>query len=191
MLITIPNGYFEVAEACSGAKFVIAMIAYGALVANVCFTSWTRRAIFMVVAVVVPVIANGLRAFGTIYAAHLTSVERATGMDHIVYGWVFFGVVMAAVLAIGWRWFDRAPDAPVFDPATLQAEPKRRVDVLVAAALVLTVAGIFPAWSAAIAGRAQVLPNAITLAGGGGLAPRADELSRRPGRLIIRAPTII
>ena len=39
VLITIPNGYFEVAEACSGAKFVIAMAAYGALVANVCFTS--------------------------------------------------------------------------------------------------------------------------------------------------------
>lgn len=163
VLITIPNGYFEVAEACSGAKFVIAMIAYGTLVANVCFTSWARRAIFMVVAVVVPVLANGLRAFGTIYAAHLTSVERATGMDHIVYGWVFFGVVMAAVLAIGWRWFDRAPDAPVFDPAKLQSRPGRRIDALVAAALVLTVAGIFPAWSAAIAGRAQALPTAISL----------------------------
>jgi len=163
VLITIPNGYFEVAEACSGAKFVIAMIAYGTLVANVCFTSWARRAVFIVVALVVPVIANGLRAFGTIYAAHLTSVEQATGMDHIVYGWVFFGVVMAAVLAIGWRWFDRAPDAPVFDPATLQAAPKCRIDALVAAALVLTVAGIFPAWSAAIAGRVQALPNAITL----------------------------
>ncbi|MDB5705051.1 MAG: exosortase [Sphingomonas bacterium] len=163
VLITIPNGYFEVAEACSGAKFVIAMIAYGALVANVCFTSWTRRAIFMVVALVVPVVANGLRAFGTIYAAHLTSVERATGMDHIVYGWIFFGVVMAAVIAMGWRWFDRAPDAPVFDPATLQAEPKRRIDVLIAAALVLTVAGAFTAWSAAIAGRAQILPTAISL----------------------------
>lgn len=163
VLITIPNGYFEVAEACSGAKFVIAMIAYGALVANVCFVSWRRRAIFMVVALIVPVIANGLRAFGTIYAAYLTSVERATGMDHIVYGWIFFGLVMAAVLAIGWRWFDRAPDAPVFDPATLQAEPKRRVDLLVAAALALAVAAIFPAWSAAIAGRAEALPASIAL----------------------------
>lgn len=41
--------------------------------------------------------------FGTIYAADLTSVEAATGFDHIVYGWMFFGIVMAAVLAIGWR----------------------------------------------------------------------------------------
>lgn len=163
VLITIPNGYFEVAEACSGAKFVIAMIAYGALVANVCFVSWRRRAIFMVVAVVVPILANGLRAFGTIYAAYLTSVEQATGMDHIVYGWVFFGVVMAAVIAIGWRWFDRAPDAPVFDPARLQAQPRLRFDALIAAALVLATAAVFPAWSAAIAGRAQVLPSQISL----------------------------
>ncbi|MCB8829904.1 archaeosortase/exosortase family protein, partial [Escherichia coli] len=75
---------------------------------------------FLVVSVVVPILANGLRAFGTIYAADLTSVEAATGFDHIVYGWMFFGIVMAAVLAIGWRWFDRAPDAPAFDPATLR-----------------------------------------------------------------------
>jgi exosortase A len=179
VLITIPNGYFEVAEACSGAKFVIAMIAYGSLVANVCFVSWRRRAVFMVVALIVPVIANGLRAFGTIYAAYLTSVERATGMDHIVYGWIFFGLVMAAVLAIGWRWFDRAPDAPVFDPATLQAEPKRRIDLLVAAALTLAVAAIFPAWSAAIAGRAETLPASISL-------PEIPGWHRAP--MSVRAP---
>ena len=163
VLITIPNGYFEVAEACSGAKFVIAMIAYGVLVANVCFVSWRRRAVFMVVALVVPVLANGVRAFGTIYAAYLTSVERATGFDHIVYGWLFFAVVMAAVLALGWRWFDRAPDAPLFDPAALQTVPRYRLDAPLAAVLVLALAALFPAWSAAIAGRAQTLPERIAL----------------------------
>ena len=163
VLITIPGGYFEVAEACSGAKFVIAMIAYGALVANVCFVSWRRRALFMIVAVVVPVLANGLRAFGTIYAAYLTSVERATGFDHIVYGWLFFAAVMAVTLAVGWRWFDRAPDAPVFDPHDLQTLPRWRVDTILAAAFVLATAAAFPAWSAAIAGRAQALPSQIAL----------------------------
>lgn len=163
VLIRIPNGYFEVAEACSGAKFVIAMVAYGTLVANVCFVSWRRRLVFMVVSVIVPVLANGLRAFGTIYAAYWTSVERATGFDHIVYGWLFFGAVMAATLAIGWRWFDRAPDAPPFDPATLQAVPRWRLDLPVAAALLLATAAAFPAWAAAIAGRAQVLPAQIAL----------------------------
>lgn len=162
VLITIPNGYFEVAEACSGAKFVIAMMAYGTLVANVCYLSWSRRAAFMVMALIVPVVANGLRAAGTIYAAYLTSVEAATGFDHIMFGWVFFGLVMAAVLAIGWKWFDRDPDAAWID-ATAIAPPLTRTDRLVAAALVLAVAALFPSWDAVIAGRAQPLPEQISL----------------------------
>ena len=163
VLIHAGRYYFEVAEACSGAKFVIAMIAYGVLVANVCFTSWRRRAAFMAVCVVVPVLANGLRAFGTIYAAHLTSVRAATGLDHIVYGWIFFALVMAGVMAAAWRWFDRSPDAPAFDPAALSAVPRWRVETIVAAALSVAVAGFFPAWSHAVAGRAAPLPARIDL----------------------------
>jgi exosortase A len=147
VLISTPNGYFEIAEACSGAKFLIAMIAYGVLVANICYRSWRRRTGFLAMAVVVPVLANGLRAFGTIYVAWWTSVEQATGIDHIVYGWVFFAAVMGAVLAIGWRWFDRDPDARAFDPARLAAPVRRRIDGVVAALLVLTVASLFPAWA--------------------------------------------
>ena len=163
VLITAGGRYFEVAEACSGSKFVIAMVAYGVLVANLCYRTWPRRLAFMAMAIVVPVLANGLRAFGTIYAAVLTSVEQATGYDHIVFGWVFFGVVMAAVLAIGWKWFDRAPDAPAFDPVKLRGAIRWRLDLPVAALLVLATATIFPGWSAAIAHRAQVLPARIDL----------------------------
>jgi exosortase A len=162
VLITTPNGYFEVAEACSGAKFLIAMIAYGVLVANVCYVSWRRRAAFMAMALVVPVIANGLRAFATIYAAWWTSVETATGFDHIVYGWVFFGIVMAIVLAIGWRWFDRDPDAAWFDPSKLDTKPTR-LDAPITSLLVLTVASLFLGWSSLIAARATPLPTTIIL----------------------------
>jgi exosortase A len=163
VLIHAGRYYFEVAEACSGAKFVIAMVVFGVLVANLCFVSWKRRAIFLIVSVVVPVIANGVRAFGTIWAADLTSIEAAAGLDHIVYGWVFFGLVMAGVLAIGWRWFDRAPDDPAFDPAKLQATPRHRTDLALATALLLATVAAFPAWSVAVAGRAQPLPAHIDL----------------------------
>ncbi|MGC5799716.1 exosortase A [Sphingomonas sp. NFX23] len=163
VLIHAGRYYFEVAEACSGAKFVIAMVAFGVLVANLCFVSWKRRAVFLVVSVVVPVIANGFRAFGTIWAADLTSVEAATGIDHIVYGWVFFALVMAGVMAIGWHWFDRAPDDLAFDPAKLQVTPRQRTDLAIATALVLATVAAFPAWSAAVASRAQPLPAHIDL----------------------------
>ncbi|UZK66496.1 exosortase A [Sphingomonas sp. M1-B02] len=163
VLITTPNGFFEVAEACSGAKFVIAMIAYGVLVANVCYVSWGRRAAFLAMALVVPILANGLRAYGTVYAAWWTSVEQATGMDHIVYGWLFFALVMAVVLAIGWKWFDRDPDAAWFDPMALQASVRRRVEAPIAGLLALTVASLFLGWSSLIAARAAPLPPRIEL----------------------------
>jgi exosortase A len=155
--------YFEVAEACSGAKFVIAMAAFGVLVANVCFTSWRRRVWFMAASVVVPILANGVRAFATIWVADLTSVETAAGFDHIVYGWVWFGVVMAATLAIGWRWFDRAPDAPAFDPAAIDHRVVRAMPLMPAALLVLAAAVLAPAWSAATAHAAAPLPERLHL----------------------------
>jgi exosortase A len=123
VFISTPAGLFEVAEACAGVKFLIAMVAYGALVANVCFRSWTRRAAFMAVSVAVPILANGLRAFGTIYVAEWTGIEAAAGFDHIFYGWIFFGIVIALIMGIGWRFFDRGVGEPWFDPRVLQPVP--------------------------------------------------------------------
>ena len=100
----------------------------------------------LVACVVVPVLANGVRAFATIWAADLTSVEAAAGFDHIVYGWVFFATVMAGVLALGWRWFDRAPDDPAFDPARLAGPVRHRLDLLPAALLTVAAAAAYCRW---------------------------------------------
>jgi exosortase A len=153
IFITTPGGYFEVAEACAGAKFLIAMLAFGALVANVCYRSWRRRLAFLAVATIVPILANGVRAWGTIYIAEQTSLNFAEGFDHVVYGGIFFAIVIAINLAIGWRFFDRRSDDPWFDPATLQpASPRaRRPEAIALAALAIAVAA--PLWSAAVSAR--------------------------------------
>jgi exosortase A len=151
IFITTPTGYFEVAEACAGVKFLVAMIAYGALVANTCFRSWPRRIAFMAVAILVPVLANGVRAFGTIYIAHQTSLEFAAGVDHVVYGWFFFAFVIILIMAAGWRFFDRKVGEPWFDPAKLQeAEPRPSRPAAVAAAVV-ALAALPLLWSSAVA----------------------------------------
>ena len=123
VFIDTPAGLFEVAEACSGVKFLVAMVALGTLVAHLCFASWKRRAMFMAAAVVVPVLANGVRAWGTIYIAQSQGIEFAAGFDHIVYGWIFFALVMATVLGASWRFFDRSPDDPLIDAAAIEASP--------------------------------------------------------------------
>jgi exosortase A len=177
IFITIPNGLFKVAEACAGVKFLVAMTAYGALVANVCFSSWPRRAAFMLVCLIVPVLANGLRAAGTIYAAHLTSAEAAAGFDHVVYGWVFFAVVMALVMAIGWRFFDRRPGDPwLIEPATGTDAPAGRP--WPGLALVLAALLVAPGWQAAASAAGQVpmpRPVALPAVAGWALVPPANQ----------------
>ncbi|MDB5668639.1 MAG: xrtA [Alphaproteobacteria bacterium] len=123
VFITTAAGFFEVAEACAGVKFLIAMVALGALVANVCFRSWKRRVIFMAVAVAVPILANGVRAFATIYVADGAGVAFAAGFDHVVYGGIFFALIIALILGAAWPFFDRKAGDPWFDPARLQPEP--------------------------------------------------------------------
>lgn len=163
IFITTPTGYFEVAEACSGAKFLIAMAAYGVLVCNVCFRNWRRRALFLCGALLLSVAANGVRAFATIWVAHLTTVDAAVGFDHVVYGWVFFAVVMAMVMAVAWPFFDRKPGDPWFDGDALGARKARASDSLTVAALALAIIAATPAWLAATAATADPVPPSSVL----------------------------
>lgn len=149
VFITTPTGYFEVAEACAGVRFLIAMAAFGALVANVCFRSWPRRTLFVAAAIIVPILANGVRAWGTIYIAHRTgSTDFAVGFDHVVYGGVFFAIVIALLLGTGWRFFDRGVDDPWFDPDRLPRAAGAPLAAVAAAALALAAIPVF--WSGAV-----------------------------------------
>jgi exosortase A len=109
LFIDTPAGRFVIAEECAGVKFLIAMIAIATLLAWTGFRSWKRRALLLAGAALTSIIANGVRAWGTIYAAQYVGAERAGGIDHIIYGWVFFAVVIALVLAAAWRFFEREP----------------------------------------------------------------------------------
>jgi exosortase A len=171
VFINTPAGLFEVAEACSGVKFLIAMVAFGTLMANACFVSWRRRAVLLAACVVVPILANGVRAWGTIYAAQIFGVEAAAGFDHIIYGWVFFGVVMTLIIAGFWRFFDRAVDDPMIDADAIAANPQLSrlaamgLRVPVAFAAVFAILAGTQAWAHAADSMAASLPRTVTLPG--------------------------
>lgn len=169
VFITTPAGYFEVAEACSGVKFLIAMVAYGTLVANVCFRSWPRRIAFLALALVVPVLANGVRAWGTMWLAGIFGIEFAVGFDHVFYGWVFFALVMALTMAVGWKFFDRAVDDPFIDAGAIAASPfvtrlaGLRLAIPAALLAIAVVIALFIGWAYAATRMAAALPPRIDL----------------------------
>jgi exosortase A len=120
LFIHVPNGTFEVAEACSGIRYLTTMVALGAVYANLSFKSTLRRAIVMIMAVVFPVVANGIRAWGIIALAYISDNKIATGVDHILYGWVFFVLVMLLFMAACWKFSDRPVSMAAIDLTTFK-----------------------------------------------------------------------
>ena len=112
--IEIPEGTFLIAEACAGLRFLIAAIAFGCLYALVMYRSALRRAVFIGVSIVVPIIANGFRAVGIVALGHYLGSAEAVEADHVLYGWIFFSIVILILIVLGlpFREDERRSPAP-------------------------------------------------------------------------------
>ena len=106
LYLAVPGGLFEVAAACSGIRYLIASFTLGTLYAYLNYNSKKKRIFFIIFSIALPLIANGIRAYGIVLIAYLSDMKYATGVDHLVYGWVFFGFVILVMFAIGNIWAD-------------------------------------------------------------------------------------
>jgi EpsI family protein len=105
-----------VAEACSGARYLLSSAILGVVFASLIYRSWKRRLLLILASVIVPVLANCLRAYGIILLGYLSNNELAHGIDHIIYGWIFFVVCMLGVFAVAARHAEHPVD-PVISPS--------------------------------------------------------------------------
>jgi EpsI family protein len=64
---------------------------------------------------VLPVVANWFRAYMIVMMAHLSGNKLAVGVDHILYGWVFFGLIIFLMFLVGSRWSQA--EAPAAAPS--------------------------------------------------------------------------
>jgi exosortase A len=101
---SIPSGNWSVVEACSGLRYLIASFTLGTLYAYMTYHSLGRRLAFIALSLIVPIIANGIRAYLIVMTGHLSDMRMAVGFDHLIYGWVFFGFVMLLLFWIGSLW---------------------------------------------------------------------------------------
>jgi EpsI family protein len=99
--IEIPSASFLVAESCSGVRYLMVCIALGLLTAHLFFRSWPRRVLFVALATVVPIAANGIRAYSIVMIAYSGRQEFAIHFDHVIYGFAFLSVVTLSLLGLG------------------------------------------------------------------------------------------
>jgi EpsI family protein len=149
LYFSTPNGNFYVAEACSGVRYLLASVATGTAFAFVAYTDWKKRVVFILAAIVTPIIANGIRAFGIVMIAHYSNMQLAIGIDHFIYGWLFFGIVMLLLFWVGSLFADHDMHE-VFDssgPGKRQESEAGTWKMLTGGVLIAFVIGLGPALS--------------------------------------------
>jgi exosortase A len=134
---SLPSGNWSVVEACSGLRYLIASLTLGFLYAYLTYRSLTRRLVFIALSIVVPIVANWLRAYMIVMIGHLSSMTLAVGVDHLIYGWLFFGLVMLLLFWIGSYWRE---DQDVPETVPTVANSERIVQPAWKAILVATIA---------------------------------------------------
>ena len=157
-IIETPSGTFLVAEACAGLRFLIAAVAFGVFYALVSYRSPVRRLAYIALSIVVPIVANGFRALGIVFLGQILGSAEAAAADHLIYGWIFFSIVMLLLVAVGHTFRERS--CPVDHvPASIQVQKSVWAPIWGAAAVLLTVA-VGPAVAGAIDHYATVRPFA-------------------------------
>lgn len=104
--LSLTSGNWTVAEACSGINYLIASISLGFVYAYITFSRYWKRVLFVLLAIVIPVLANGVRAYLIVMLGHFSNMTLAVGVDHIIYGALFFGLVMMLLFYVSSFWKD-------------------------------------------------------------------------------------
>jgi exosortase A len=187
-VIDIPAGTFAVAEACAGLRFLIASVAFGVFFAVLTYKSLWRRMLFIALSIIVPVVANGFRALGLIAAAEWIGSASAALADHLIYGWIFFSLVLVLLIFIGRSFSDRddasTADSPLKSESVADPNELRRMG-LVGISCVLMASLVSAAFSQLTASRSLALPKA----GPHVNSPWQSEASTGDWKPMIAAPT--
>jgi exosortase A len=168
----LPTGRWSVVDACSGIRYLIASAMAGCLFAMLMYRTWWRQLLFVVASLLVPIVANWLRAFGIVMLGHVSDNKIATGVDHLIYGWLFFGIVLFVLFAIGSRWREDVPLAsrgPAPAAVSTLNKPALAV-VMTAVGALVPWAMVRPVLEAPLGG---ALPSTVAVASAAGWQPAA------------------
>lgn len=100
-LLTLPSGSWSVVSACSGIRYLLALVSVAMVYAFLNIQNGWRRLLFLGFAVLLALVGNWLRALGIVLLGHFSGNQLAVGADHLIYGWVFFAVLVLGLILFG------------------------------------------------------------------------------------------
>jgi exosortase D (VPLPA-CTERM-specific) len=147
-IIDLGETQLQVADACSGMRYLLPLLALGFLYAHFFERTLWKRAVCVLASIPLGVLFNALRVGLTGLMADRFGTDVALGLFHSLSGWVVFAFAVVMLFAIGWvlRMFPPR-SASVGQPIDRNSKPvpsleraKTAPAFLVSAALLATVA---------------------------------------------------
>ncbi len=100
-LIMLPSTTLEVAEACSGLRSLLALLALGTVYGYFSQNVMWKRWMLVFLSVPIAIVANAGRVSGTGILAHYYGAEAAEGFYHTFEGWLIFVVAFVLLFLCG------------------------------------------------------------------------------------------
>jgi exosortase len=100
-IIYLASQTLEVADACSGIRSLVSLLALGVVYAYFTETVSWRRAVIVLSTVPIAIAANAFRITGTGVLAHYVGPEAAQGFFHTFSGWLVFVAAFVLLFAVG------------------------------------------------------------------------------------------
>jgi len=100
-LIMLASTTLEVAEACSGLRSLLSLLALGTVYGYFSQNVMWKRWVLVILSVPIAIVANAARVSGTGILAHYFGAEAAEGFYHTFEGWLVFVVAFVLLFICG------------------------------------------------------------------------------------------
>ncbi len=100
-LISLAGTTLEVAEACSGLRSLLSLLALGTVYGYFSQSIIWKRWALVLLSIPIAILANAIRVSGTGILAHYWGVEAAEGFYHAFEGWIVFIAAFIMLLMCG------------------------------------------------------------------------------------------
>jgi exosortase A len=88
--VTIPAGIFEIADGCSGLRYMIVSLAIGSLFIFLNIRDTKRAALFLSLTILGALLTNWIRITALILIGEYTNMESSLMEDHNTFGWYLY-----------------------------------------------------------------------------------------------------
>jgi exosortase len=123
-VLQLPTRTLEIVEACSGIRSLVSLITLAVVLGYFTRRPVGERAVLVLAAVPIAILANGARVAGTGLASEWIGPEAADGFFHAFSGWIIFVFAFIALLGVQRLLTRRTPSPPrpaVHAPHTMEA----------------------------------------------------------------------